>query len=65
MPDADFVTPCGVFALFIAAWTCVVVSVFGCLQFVCFPIYVPVCGVYFMFDCVDDLFVDSVCYMYG
>ena len=30
---------------FISPWTCVVVSVSGCLQFVCFPNYVSICGV--------------------
>ena len=33
---------------------------FGCLQFVCFPIYVSVCFVCFMFECVSKLF-SGVC----
>ena len=36
---------------------------FGCLQFVCFSIYVSVCVVCFMFDCVGELFVECVCYL--
>ena len=32
----------------------------GCLQFECFPVYVSVCFVCFMFDCVGELFVEYV-----
>ena len=46
---------------FIAAWTCVVVSF---RLVVCsFPIYVSVCFVCFMIDCVGELFVECVCYL--
>ena len=38
---------------------------FGCLQLVCFPIYVSACFVCFMFDCVGELFVECVCYLCG
>ena len=37
----------------------------GCLRFVRFPIYVPVCVVCFMFDCVGEVFVECVCYLCG
>ena len=39
--------------------TCCGECYFGCLQFVCFPrgIYVSVCIVCVMFDCVGELFV--------
>ena len=37
----------------------------GCLQFECFPIYVSVCFVCFMFDCVGELFIECVCYLFG
>ena len=37
----------------------------GCLQFECFPIYVSVCFVCFMFDCVGELFVICVSYLCG
>ena len=48
---------------FIAAWTCVVVSV---MLIVCsVPIYVSVSFVCFMFDCVGELFVGCVCYLCG
>ena len=33
---------------------------FGCLQFECFLIYVSVCFVCFMFDCVGNFFVECV-----
>ena len=45
---------------FIASWCYV-----GCLQFVYFPIYMSVCLVCFMFDCVGELFVEYVCYLCG
>ena len=32
---------------------------------VCFPICVSVCGVYFVFDCVSELFVECVFYLCG
>ena len=46
---------------FIATWTCVVVNVMlvGCLQFECVPIYVSVCFVCVMFDCVGEASVFS------
>ena len=51
---------------FIAAWTCVVVSVRSVVcSFECFPIYVSVCSVCFMFDCVGELFIECVCYLCG
>ena len=37
----------------------------GCLLFEYFSIYVSVCFVYFMLDCVGELFVECVCYMCG
>ena len=37
----------------------------GCLQLTCVPIYVSVCFVCFMFDCVVQLFVECVCYLCG
>ena len=47
---------------FIAAWTRVVVSVMLVVcSFECFPIYVSVCLVCLMFDCVCELFVESQC----
>ena len=49
---------------FIATWTCVVVSVM-LVVCSCVPIYVSVCYVCFMFDCIDELFVKSVCYLCG
>ena len=58
------IRPCGVvvFALFychldLCCGECYV----GCLQFESVPIYVYVC---FMFDCVSELFVECVCYLY-
>ena len=68
VPDVDFIRSCGVvvFALF---YCCLDLSCgecyFGCLQFVCFPIYVSVCVVYFMIDCAAELFVECVCYLCG
>ena len=63
VPDIDFIRPCGVILLcFIAAWTCVVVSV---ILVVCtvFPIYVSVCFV--LANCLPKnmyvLFVIPVC----
>ena len=50
---------------FIAAWTCVVVSVRLVVCSLSVPIYVSVCFVCFMFDCVGELFVECVCYLYG
>ena len=50
---------------FIAAWTCVVVSV---MLVVCsLSVFPSVClfVVCFMFDCVGELFVECVCYMCG
>ena len=44
---------------------CVMLTLSGPVEFVCFPIDVPVCVVCFMFDCVGELFVECVCYMYG
>ena len=57
VPDVDFIRPCGVgvFALFYCRLDCCGECYVGCLQFVCFPIYVSVCFVYFMFDCVGKL----------
>ena len=42
VPDVDFIRPCGVvvFALFIATWTCVVVSV---MLVVCLSVMLVVC----------------------
>ena len=48
------------FLCFIAAWTCVVFYV-DCLPFEYFPIYVSVCFVCFMFDCVAELLIECVC----
>ena len=73
--EVDFIMPCYVtnpsvellFLLcFIAAWTCVVVSVrlVVCSSSV-FPIYVSVCFVCFMLDCVGELFVECVSYLCG
>ena len=62
VPDVDFIRPCGVvFALFychldLCCGECYV----GCLQFECVPVYVSVCFVCFMFDCVGELFVICV-----
>ena len=51
---------------FIATWTCVVVSV---MLVVCslsvFLSMCLVCFVCFMFDCVDEFFVEYVCYLCG
>ena len=51
---------------FIAAWSCVVVSV---ILVVCsLSVFLPrclVCFVCFMFDCVGELFVECVCYLRG
>ena len=60
VPDVDFIRPCGVvvFALFycrLMLW-CVL-----CWLSECFPIYVYVCFVCFMFYCVGELFVERVC----
>ena len=65
MPDVDFIRPCGVvafcFDLFPLGLVCGE-CYFGCLQFVCFPIYVSVCFVCFMFGCVGERVCDpSVC----
>ena len=64
VPDVDFILPCGVivFALFychldLCCGECFV----GCLQFECFPIYVIVCFVCFMFDCVGLLNAFAIC----
>ena len=60
VPDVDFIRSCGaVFALFycrlhLSCGECYI----GCLQFQCFPIYVSVSFVCFMFDCVGELFVE-------
>ena len=35
------------------------------MQFQCFPIYVSVCFVCFMLDCVGELFAECVCYLCG
>ena len=50
---------------FIATWTCVVVSVMLVVCIECVPVYVSVCFVCFMFDCVGELFVEYVCYLCG
>ena len=62
-----FIRPClVVFALFYCRLVlCCGECYFGCLQFVGFPIYVSVCVVWFMFDCVGELFVECVCYLCG
>ena len=52
VPDVEFSRPCG---------ECYV----GCLQFECVPVYVSVCFVCFMFDCVGELLVECVCYLCG
>ena len=54
VPDVDFIRPCGVvvFALFYCHLDLYCVS---CLQLECVPIYVSVCFVCFMFDCVGEL----------
>ena len=68
VPDVDFMRPCRVvgFALFYCLVNlCCGGCYFCCLQTVCFPIYVSVCIVCFMFNCVGDLFVECVCYLYG
>ena len=58
VPDGYFIMPCGidVFALFYCRLDlCSGECYFGCLQFVCFPIYVSVCIVCFMIHCVGEL----------
>ena len=50
---------------FIAAWTCVVVSV---MLVVCsFSVFLSMClfVLCFMFECVGELFVECVCYLCG
>ena len=48
---------------FIAAWTCVVVSV---MLVVCsFSVFLSMCLLVFVFDCVGELFVECVCYLCG
>ena len=68
VPDVDFIRHYGVvvFALFychldLCCGECYV----GYLQFGCVPVYVTVCFVCFMFDCVGELFVECVCYLWG
>ena len=68
VPDVDFIRACEVvvFALFychleLCCGECYV----GCLQFEWVQIYVSVCLVCFMFDCVGELFVECVCYLCG
>ena len=66
VPDVDLIMHCGVvvFDLFDCRLDlCSGECYFGCLQFVCFPIYGSVCFVCFMFDCVVELFVECVCYL--
>ena len=36
-----------------------------CMLFMCFPIYIPVLVVCFMFYCVGELFIKCVCYLCG
>ena len=63
VPDVVFIMSCGVlvFDLFYCRLDlCCGECYVGCLQFECFPIYVSVCFVCFMFDCVGELF-DVVC----
>ena len=56
LPYIDFVMPCGVvvFALFIASWTCVVVSVIMVVCSVC--VFLSMCCV----SCVGELFAECV-----
>ena len=68
MPDIDFIRPCGVvvFALFYCRLDlCCCECYVGCLLFEYFPIYVSVCFVCLMFDCVGELLVECVCYLCG
>ena len=67
VPDIDFIGPCGVvFALFIAAWTCVVVSV---ILVVCsVSIFLSMCMFVLCVLCLPvmgELFVECVCYLCG
>ena len=57
VPHADLIGPCVFLPL------CCGECHFGCLQFVCFPIYVSVFVVCFMIDCVGELCVECVCYL--
>ena len=64
----DVMRPCGVvvFALFYCRLDLCCGKCYDCcLQFECFPIYMSVCFVCFMFDCVNELFVECVCYLCG
>ena len=68
VPEVYFIRPCGVvvFALFYCRFDlCCGECYVGCKRFECFPIYVSVCFVCFMFDCVGELFVECVCYLCG
>ena len=68
MPDFDFNMPCGVvvFYLFYCRLDfCCGECYFGSLQLVCFAIYMYVCVMCFMFDCVGELFVEWVCCLCG
>ena len=57
--------PCRVvvFACFIVTLTCAVVSVM--LVVFSLSVFLSMCLVCFMFDCVGELFVECVCYLCG